>query len=150
METFNYFSGWVLPSLQRSPFCGTHRVHTGTGWGQYQLLQLSCVSLRLDKGQCLHSGNNGASFVSPLFDLHEASSHIWAERWDYRVAVSYLFAGPGLAVGRQGVLAPLGVSEPPLPTGTCSLRSFPSAAEGHCACDSQSKSLHPHKPLASG
>lgn len=96
------------------------------------------------------------SLVSALLHLHKVSSHIWAESWDDReVSVFYLFPGPGLPVDTvdglgQGVLAPVGGSEPPLPTGTCSLHSLPSAAGGRCACDSQSKSLHPHEPLASG
>lgn len=147
METFNYFSGWVLPSLQRFPFCGMHRAHTGISWGQYQLLQLVLCLVEVRQGQCLHLENNGVSLVSSLFDLHKVSSHLGRMLGLQRGSV---FAGSGLAVARQGVLAPLGGSEPPLPTGTCSLCSFPSAAGGHCACDSQSKSLHPHKPLASG
>lgn len=67
-------------------------------------------------------GNNGVSLVSSLFDLHKVSSHIWAECRGHREclcstcvqAQGWLWA-LGVAVGRQGVPAPLGGSEPPLP-----------------------------------
>lgn len=145
METFNYFFGWVLPSLQKSPLLWHAQ---STHWHRLGLVSASpaflCL-LELRQGQCLDLGNNRVSLVSSLFDLHKMSSHSGRMLGLQRVSV---FAGSGLAVGRQDVLP--GGSEPPLPTGTCSLCSFPSAARGHCARDSQSKSLHPHKPLASG
>lgn len=124
-----------------------HRAHAGIGWGQYQLLQLSCVFLRLDKGVFAFGEHRGVLCFFPLCLAQSVLTRLGRMLGLQSVAVFYLFAGPGLAV----VPWPPRVGQSlPCPLAPAPCAHFPSAAEGHCACDSQSKSLHPHKPLASG
>lgn len=137
METSNYFSGWVPPSLQRSPLLWHAQ---STRWHRLGSISASAAFL------CLFEVRQGT-----LFAFGEQRSVLcFFPLWLAQSVLTHL--GRVLGLQRVAVVSwPPRVGQSlPCPLAPAPCAHFPSAAEGHCACDSQIKSLHPHKPLASG
>lgn len=119
-----FFSNGCCPVCKGPPFCGMHGAHTGIGWGQYQLLQLSCVFLRLDRDSICMWGTSECPLFLPSLTCAKCP-HTLGQNAGIPESVCVLpvcrpRAGCGhwMALGRQGVPTPLG-SEPPLPTAPC-------------------------------